>query len=105
NSRATFSTHYRWRARASGGPRGATAAGARRRSAVAPMKSRDDVGGELRELIERALGRAHRPQDELGAAAGHVLLEPLTHEVGGPEGRAAGQRGVVDAPARDERRG
>src|SRR3954468_8636236 len=68
------------------------------------MKRGDDVGGELRALVERALGRAHRPQDELRAAGGRVLLEALAHELGGPERRTAGARGSVYASGRDEGR-
>src|SRR5262249_31524203 len=64
-----------------------------------------DLLGELAQLVEHDLRRAHRPRDELRPAAGRVLLEPLAEQRGRSERRARLERRVVDAIAGNERPG
>src|SRR5439155_3426945 len=71
---------------------------------LAAVEGRDHLGGQPLELLEHPLGGAHGSYDELRASARDVLLEPLGQERGRAEGRAGGERPVVHAAARDERR-
>src|SRR5438477_346838 len=69
------------------------------------VKGGDDLFGELLQLLEHPVGRAHRPGDELRAAGGRVFLEALAQQRGRAEGRARLERRVVHAVSRDERSG
>src|SRR5947199_3781301 len=71
----------------------------------ATVEGRDYLRGQPFELLEHALGRAHGPHDELRGPARDVLLEPLGEERRRTKGRAGGERPLVHAAARDERRG
>src|SRR5262249_42857084 len=75
------------------------------RAQSAPVKGGNDLAGQARDLLFHHGGRDHRAGDELGAAGAHVFFESLDEDLGRPEGRALGQRLVIDPAARDERRG
>src|SRR5436190_2109599 len=60
--------------------------------------------GDDRELLEHAVGRAERAQDELGPAALHVFLDLGDQDLGRPEGGGLSQGRFVDPTPLEIRR-
>src|SRR6266542_2109905 len=76
---------------------------ARERDSAAMVLGYHPVGDD-RELLEHAVGRAERAQDELGPASLHVFLDLGDQDLGGPEGGGLPQGRFVDPTPLEIRR-